>query len=239
MQVSIFDQNLQTRGLSLQALRDEIAQYGFADHPAVVHGSVLSERFDEFSDIDIMIVTQRPGLFQEIRLIKGARLDICIININRLLAEMSAEVSKGWDGLARTIVNGFILSGNWEVLHKHAAQLIRQAPEASIDKANNRLASLLSDLYRKSSTSILERVWFCNELISIVGDIHLRSNGKWSTGGRELVLRFEAVHSDEAEALTQIANRFIATGRPTEFERFISERLGIEPRQFKNHRFAH
>lgn len=218
--------NLARAGLTVDKLREVLAGEGFGSNPALLHGSALRRQFDEHSDIDILVIAPNVSAAHVCIPCASTRLDIAVFSISRLHQELVGETSRGWDGIARTLMDGVPLQGEWRSVQDEARRLTASAPSVNFKLVRNRARSVFHDMARRDADSRIERLMLAKELVDAYCDILLRNHGFWSSNGVVALRRLKANLPHCFARLDFAVSAYVSQGKLEPLEEILAAQLG-------------
>lgn len=196
--------------------------------PMLMHGSILTNAFDAYSDIDIIVVAPQTPEHLSVPL-KGKLLDIKLSSVKFLCKEMQNEVHRGHDGLCEAIVSGVEIVGNWTALKDFARATIVQPPHEQLPEVYAlQCSGALADMQRGAEQ--WERLQLASTLIESISALRLLNAGVRLARGRRLAARLYSTDPSLAEDLLLGVEEYLGSGCFSALERLACKvRRAVSP----------
>lgn len=222
----ILTQNLAARGAKVEDLISALAHIGLNNCPSLVYGSALRQNFDHQSDIDIICCTAQRSILHRVEVLEKMRLDIRVYDTRSLLLEVDALLSRGQSFLAKALIDGLPITGNWRGVKEFCSIRISGKPPYSSAEATNAVHGLLSDMHRAASP--LVRQAKSSMLILRLAEFYLLKHGHWISTGDRLIQQFETTFPERSESLVKAARTYVSRGDLLQLTERAKELLGVD-----------
>jgi hypothetical protein len=225
--VETLNANLTLASVNLDDLKELCARLGYARAPVLLHGSVLSDRFDQDSDIDVFICAAGVSAMHVLTYIGQQRIDVAALGPERLLNTIDENSKNGHDDLARIVLEGYPIAGNWQAIRDFSECRTAILPSFNIIRSKNLIVGTLHEL-QAGRRGHLERIGQASRLVDIIATAILRSAGLWVTNGPVLLRRLEQHDPQAAVQLDEAFRAFLRSGTTEEFLAICRERIGVD-----------
>jgi hypothetical protein len=223
----ILDKNLANARVTLSSLLEIRDGLGYQKAPTMIHGSVLSERFDTDSDIDLLICAQGVKAMHVLTYVGTQRIDVAVLGPERLLEAIADDAERGHDDLAYTLLNGTPIDGCWDALIEFAENRLHEPPTFNAARTSNKMIGTIQEL-RSGRRSRFEQLGQAYRIVEFIAAAILQKDGQWATSGPVLLRRLESHDSAAAFALHDAFHEFLRTGDSCGFSAICTDRLKLE-----------
>lgn len=200
-------------------------------YAAMITGSFLTDRFNEFSDIDVVLfISNRHNVINETFSFENYKIQTIIIPITRIEEIIWVDYMECNGAIVRMFSSGKpLIERNSFVL-----DLIRFSKElykyggrkfkfTETKAALIKITSLLNDL--KGNNNIDDNIFCAYELIEKTTELYLKFHGKWAGKGKYRMICFKESFPDLAEILITSYKDYFQTKNSQNLINFISNTL--------------